>query len=52
MYYACVISTNIEINDPEKELEAAFKVINPVLEKFITVLFIFPLLDLRLVRLK
>ena len=32
MYYACVISTNIETNDPELELEGGLKVINPVLE--------------------
>ena len=40
IYYICVISTNIETNDPESELEAGLKVINPVLEKFITVFYL------------
>ena len=33
-----IISTNVETNDPEKELTPAFEVIGPVIEKFITVI--------------
>ncbi|KAM3128488.1 hypothetical protein pb186bvf_019420 [Paramecium bursaria] len=36
-HFVQAIITNIETNDPEKELEAGFNLINPVLEKFINV---------------
>lgn len=32
-----IISTNVETNNPEKELEPAFALLGPVLEKFFTV---------------
>ena len=32
-----ILSTNVETNNPEKELEPAFEVVGPVLEKFFTV---------------
>lgn len=32
-----IVSTNVETNNPEKELEPAFDMIGPVLEKFFTV---------------
>ena len=36
-YYLAIISTAVETNEPEKELDAAFEVIGPVKEKFISV---------------
>lgn len=35
-----IVSTNVETNNPEKELEPAFDMIGPVLEKFFTVSFV------------
>lgn len=32
-----IISSNVETNNPEKELEPAFALLGPVLEKFFTV---------------
>jgi Rab GDP dissociation inhibitor len=34
--YIAIISTTVETKEPEKELEMAFELIGPVLEKFIT----------------
>ena len=36
-YYVAIISGNVETKNPEKELDAAFDLIGPVLEKFTTV---------------
>lgn len=36
-FYIAILSTNVETNNPEKELEPAFEVVGPVLEKFFTV---------------
>jgi len=36
-YYIAIISTNVETNNPEQELTAAFEVLGPVKEKFITI---------------
>lgn len=36
-YYICIISANVETSNPEKELDIAFDLIGPVLEKFINV---------------
>ena len=37
-FYIAIISTNVETNNPEKELEPAFDMIGPVSEKFVTVI--------------
>lgn len=37
-FYIAILSTNVETNNPEKELEPAFEVVGPVLEKFFTVI--------------
>lgn len=34
-----IISTNVETNNPSKELDPAFEIIGPVNEKFLTVYF-------------
>jgi len=36
-YYIAIISTNVETAKPEAEIEPAFELIGPVLEKFITI---------------
>ena len=36
-YYVCIISGNVETKNPETELDVAFDLIGPVLEKFTTV---------------
>lgn len=36
-YYICIISTNVETNNPEKELDPGFELVGNVLEKFITI---------------
>ncbi|CAD8060461.1 unnamed protein product [Paramecium primaurelia] len=36
-FFIAILSTNVETNNPEKELEPAFEIVGPVLEKFITV---------------
>lgn len=36
-YYVTIISANVETKSPEKELDVAFELIGPVLEKFTTV---------------
>ena len=36
-YYVCIVSGNVETKTPEKELDMAFELIGPVLEKFTTV---------------
>ena len=36
-YYVCIVSANVETGNPEKELEPAYQMIGPVLEKFISV---------------
>lgn len=35
-FHIAIISTTVETNNPEKELELAFELIGPVLEKFVT----------------
>ncbi|GAM18823.1 hypothetical protein SAMD00019534_019980 [Acytostelium subglobosum LB1] len=35
--YIAICSTTVETNDPEKELEPAYKLLGPIVEKFITV---------------
>lgn len=35
-YYIAIISTTVETSNPEKELDLAFDLIGPVLEKFVT----------------
>lgn len=35
--YIAIISTNVETSDPIKEIQPAFDILGPVLEKFITV---------------
>jgi RAB protein geranylgeranyltransferase component A len=39
-YYIAIISAMMETANPEKELEPAFNIMGPVLEKFFTVIFI------------
>jgi Rab GDP dissociation inhibitor len=36
-YYIAIISTNVETNNPEAELTAAFDIMGPIKEKFITI---------------
>ena len=36
-YYICIISANVETSNPEKELDIAFDLVGPVLEKFFNV---------------
>ena len=36
-FYVCILSTNVETNQPEKELDPGFELVGPVLEKFFTV---------------
>ncbi|CAD8211614.1 unnamed protein product [Paramecium octaurelia] len=36
-YFIAILSTNVETNNPEQELEPAFEIVEPILEKFITV---------------
>lgn len=36
-FYIAILSTNVETNNPEKELDPAFELVGPILEKFITV---------------
>lgn len=36
-FYIAIISTNVETNNPEQELAAAFELIGAVKEKFITI---------------
>lgn len=36
-FFIAILSTNVETNNPQKELDPAFEVIGPVLEKFFTV---------------
>ncbi len=36
-YYVAIVSGNVETKNPEKELDVAFDLIGPVLEKFTTV---------------
>ncbi len=36
-FHIAVISTNVETNNPLKELDPAFEILGPVLEKFVTV---------------
>lgn len=36
-YYIAILSCNVETKNPEKELDPAFDIIGPVLEKFFTV---------------
>jgi len=36
-FSVAILSTNVETNNPEKELEPAFELIGPVIEKFFTV---------------
>lgn len=35
--YVAIISTTVETNNPEKELEVAFDLIGPIIEKFVRV---------------
>lgn len=37
-YYVVILSCNVETKNPEKELDPAFEMIGPVLEKFVTVI--------------
>lgn len=37
-YYVVILSCNVETKNPEKELDPAFEIIGPVLEKFVTVI--------------
>ena len=36
-FYVCILSTNVETNHPEKELDPGFELVGNVLEKFFTV---------------
>jgi len=36
-YYIAIISTTVETNNPQQEIEAAFELIGPVKEKFVTI---------------
>lgn len=36
-FFIAILSTNVETNNPEKELDPAFEIVGPVLEKFFTV---------------
>ena len=38
-YYVCILSTNVETENPEAELKPAFDIIGAIKEKFITVNF-------------
>ena len=37
-FYIAIINANVETENPEKELQPAFDLLGPVLEKFITVI--------------
>lgn len=37
-FFIAILSTNVETNNPEKELDPAFEIVGPVLEKFFTVI--------------
>lgn len=39
-FYVATISANVETENPEKELQLAYDLIGPVLEKFTTVIFL------------
>lgn len=39
-FYIAILSTNVETNNPERELDPAFEIVGPVLEKFFTVIII------------
>lgn len=37
-YYVAIISTTVETQNPEKEIQIAFDLIGPVIDKFTTVI--------------
>lgn len=36
-YYICIISTMVETNNPEQEIQPAYDLIGPIKEKFLTI---------------